>query len=57
MSLIGDNIAWTYSLTVPAGQTVRLASFTIESMSRATAIAEANALVTRAVSAGKPACS
>ncbi len=46
VSLIGDNLAWTYSLTVPAGQTVRLATFTIQSMSRATAIAEANALVT-----------
>ena len=44
VSLIGDNITWTYSLTVPAGQTVSLASFTIQSMSQATAIAEANAL-------------
>ena len=46
VSLIGDNLVWTYSITVPAGQTVRLATFTIQSMSRATAIAEANALVT-----------
>jgi uncharacterized repeat protein (TIGR01451 family) len=46
VSLIGDNLTWTYSLTVPAGQTVRLATFTIQSMSRATAVAEANALVT-----------
>ena len=45
VSLIGDNLTWTYSLTVPAGQTVSLATFTIQSMSRATAIAEANALI------------
>ena len=57
VSLVGDNLAWTYSITVPAGQTVRLATFTIQSMSRATAIAEANALVTSAVSAAKRACS
>ena len=45
VSLTGDNLSWTYSLTVPAGQTVNLATLTIQSMSRATAIAEANALV------------
>ena len=48
VSLIGDNLTWTYRITVPAGQTIRLASFTIQSMSRAAAIAEANALVTTA---------
>ncbi len=45
VSLSGDNLVWTYSLTVPAGQTVSLATFTIQSMSRAAAIAEADALV------------
>ena len=44
VSLIGDNVTWTYTLTVPADQTVSLASFTIQSMSQATAMAEANAL-------------
>ena len=42
----GDNIEWTYSLTIPAGQIVRLAEFTILSQTRAGAIAAANALVT-----------
>jgi hypothetical protein len=42
----GDNIEWTYNLTVPAGWTVRLASFTILSTTRAGAEAAANALVT-----------
>ena len=31
----GDNIEWTYSLTIPAGQTVRLAEFTILAQNRA----------------------
>ena len=35
VSLIGDNITWTYSLTVPAGQTVELAYFTIVGATRA----------------------
>ena len=46
VSLVGDNITWTYSLTVPAGQTVELAYFTIVGASRAGAIAAANTLVT-----------
>jgi hypothetical protein len=46
VSVVGDNIEWTYNLTVPAGQTVRLESFTIVATTRAAAIASANALVT-----------
>ena len=46
VNVIGDNITWTYSLTVPAGQTVRLAYFTIVATTRAAAISAANALVT-----------
>ena len=46
VSVIGDNIEWTYNLTVPAGQTVRLESFTIVATTRAAAIASANNLVT-----------
>ena len=45
-SVIGDNITWTYSLTVPAGQTVELGYFTIVNAKQAGAIAAANALVT-----------
>jgi hypothetical protein len=48
VSVIGDNIEWTYNLTVPAGQTVRLAYFTIVNTTRAGAIAAANALVSPA---------
>ena len=48
VELIGDNIQWTYNLTVPAGQTVQLAYFTIVSPTRTEAIAAAHALVTRA---------
>jgi hypothetical protein len=40
----GDNIDWTYNITVPAFQTIRLATFTILSNTRAGAIAEVNAL-------------
>ena len=46
VAVIGDNISWTYSITVPAGQTVTLAYFTIVSTTPAAAIAAANALVT-----------
>jgi hypothetical protein len=42
----GDNIEWTYSITVPAGQTVRLAEFTILGTTRAAVTASAVALVT-----------
>jgi Bacterial Ig-like domain/FG-GAP-like repeat/Beta-propeller repeat len=45
VGLIGDNIQWTYNLTVPAGQTVQLAYFTIVGTSRTEAIAAAHALV------------
>jgi len=41
----GDNIEWTYDLTVPTGQTVRLAHFTILGNTRAEAEAAAAALV------------
>ena len=43
--VIGDNIRWTYNLTVPAGQTVRLAYYTIVGTTRQEAIAAADALV------------
>ena len=46
VSRVGDNLTWTYSITVPAGQTVQLAYFTIVSSSRADAMAAADALVT-----------
>jgi uncharacterized delta-60 repeat protein len=46
VTVSGDNIDWTYNLTVPAGQTVELGTFTILATSRTGAIAEANALVT-----------
>jgi hypothetical protein len=39
-----DNIEWTYSITVPAKQTIRLAHFTILSNTRVGALTEANAL-------------
>jgi hypothetical protein len=48
VGLTGDNIQWTYNLTVPAGQTVQLAYFTIVGSSTAEAVAAADALVTRA---------
>jgi hypothetical protein len=47
VGLIGDNIQWTYNLTVPAGQTVQLAYFTIVSPTRTEAVAAAQAMVTR----------
>ncbi len=46
VQVIGDNVEWTYSLTVDAGQTKRLAYFTVLGTTRADAIASANALVT-----------
>jgi hypothetical protein len=45
VTLTGDNIQWTYNLTVPAGQTVRLAYFTIVAATEVAATSEANALV------------
>ena len=45
VNVIGDNIEWSYDLTVPAGETVRLAHYTILADSRADAQAAAEALV------------
>src|SRR5262249_55291846 len=44
VAVTGDNVEWSYSLTVPAGQTVRLAHFTILNSTRAGAEAAVNAL-------------
>ena len=46
VNVTGDNIDWTYTITVNPGATVRLATFTILSTWRADAIAAADALVT-----------
>jgi hypothetical protein len=46
VNVIEDNVEWTYDLTVPAGETKRLAYFTVLGTTRAEAIAAANALVT-----------
>ena len=51
----GDNVEWTYSITVGAGQTVSLANFTVVATSQADAIAAANALVTAADFGGQAA--
>ncbi|MBL8810286.1 MAG: cadherin domain-containing protein, partial [Planctomycetaceae bacterium] len=45
VNVIEDNVEWTYDLTVPAGQTSRLATFTVLGTTRAQAIAAANVLV------------
>ncbi|MCA9020052.1 MAG: hypothetical protein KDA74_07925, partial [Planctomycetaceae bacterium] len=45
VELVGDNIVWTYEITVDPGETVRLAHFTILEESRADAEAAANGLV------------
>src|SRR5208283_387331 len=45
VTVVGDNIQWTYNLTVPAGQTTQLAYLTILATTQASAIASANALV------------
>ncbi|TWU04277.1 VCBS domain-containing protein [Stieleria varia] len=37
VQVVGDNIFWTYDITVPAGETVRLATFTIQDALRSTA--------------------
>jgi uncharacterized repeat protein (TIGR01451 family) len=42
----GDNVEWTYNLTVPGGATVRLAHFTLQDSTRTGVLAAANALVT-----------
>src|SRR5205085_2621081 len=43
---IGDNVEWSYDLTIPAGQTVRLAHFTIIAQDRSAAVAAAQQLET-----------
>ena len=45
VSVVGDNVQWTFDLTVPAGQTKELGFFTIQAASRTLAVSEANALV------------
>ncbi|MEQ8633717.1 MAG: hypothetical protein RIC33_02590, partial [Gimesia maris] len=45
IELVGDNIIWTYEITVDPGETVRLAHLTILDDNRADAEAAANALV------------
>ncbi len=45
VDVIGDNVTWTYTLTVYAGQTVRLAYVTIVADTEAVAIAAAETLV------------
>ena len=44
MTVTGDSIIWAYNLTVPAGQTLRLAEFTIENATQAGAQADVAAL-------------
>jgi hypothetical protein len=48
VAAVGDNLQWTYELTVPAGQSVCLAYFTIIAADRAAATASAAALATSA---------
>jgi hypothetical protein len=55
VEVIEDNIYWTYDITVPAGETLRLANYTILHDTRAGAIAAANALVTPGGFAGQAA--
>lgn len=44
VQLVGDNVEWTYTITVKPGETLRLAEFTIVGNTRAEAIAAAGAL-------------
>ncbi len=46
VAVIGDNIEWTYEISVPAGGILRLGYFTILADTRVDAQAAANALVT-----------
>ena len=46
VQVLGDNVVWEYTITVPEGETVRLATFTILNDDHTDAIAAANALVT-----------
>jgi uncharacterized repeat protein (TIGR01451 family) len=43
---VGDNITWSYNLTVPAGQTVELGCLTVVAGTEAQAVSEAGTLVT-----------
>src|SRR5262249_2317861 len=45
VSVTGDNITWTFDVTLMPGQTVRLATFTVLGTTRAAAVAAAQALV------------
>ena len=45
VSLSSDDLQWTYSITVAAGQSVSLAYFTIAATTPSAAVAEANALI------------
>jgi uncharacterized repeat protein (TIGR01451 family) len=47
VEVVRGNVAWTYNLTVPAGQTVELGCLTIVADTRAQAISEAGTLVTQ----------
>ena len=51
--IVGDSIEWTYNITVGPGQTLELATFTIQGSSEDTAIAEANALLRPTASAAR----
>jgi hypothetical protein len=42
---VGDNLAWTYVITVPAGQSVELGYFTIQAANRAAGISAVGELV------------
>ena len=55
VNVIEDNVEWTYNLTVGAGETKRLAQFTVLGTTRAQAIAAANALVTNSGFGGEAA--
>ena len=52
VQVIGDNLTWTYSITVPAGQKIELAYYAITAASPAAAVSAAGALVTSAGFAG-----
>ena len=45
VNVVDDNIEWTYDITVAAGETLRLAHFTILDATQAGAEADAEALV------------
>ena len=53
IQVVGDNIFWTYSLSVAAGETVRLAQFTIVDDTRQGVEDAANALVTNSSFGGE----